>query len=522
MSSNDNRDDFTQDTIARLRLRVAGRCSNPACRVPTTGPTSDPQKVNNIGVAAHICAAAPGGPRYNTSMTSEQRKDIENGIWLCSSCSTDIDRDPVLYKEDVLHQWKAETERLAREEMGKKLPDKNDAINTVAAALTGLPTSFIPNAIENVCVASSRALENLDPRFQVKASYEKGHTAFSIYAKENVKGNLVINSEFGQEFTDKYKDLIAHGKTLEIDSRAIKITGSKLLEEIFTEAKKGVFQIIPSLRKPASQKLWLVSNDKSDIFILDDLVGEITLGEDSFSFKGYAFNRLLEFSFTHLHSDINLKDLNFSIIVDFNCWNGQQVSSMQYFDKIYKFFELLIVQEWQLLTKFEIEGREIFTGKSPNFGDGLRNLYVTFRYIYLAKEVLKYMGIELQFNSNFEYSEEVHDLLWEIYKVATGQNVYSVDDINDNPRCVLIADEQLTNISYLSNVTEAVPIKIEQHITREIDIFGQKIAMPPLIHTFTKVKPRLIGDISSIMPNQEVPIEWVPEKDCQYIITLMT
>jgi len=425
-------------------------------------------------------------------------------------------------KAHVVQEEGDQANSLAREEMDKILPDNNDTINTVASALTGLPTSFIPNAIENVCVASSHALENLDPRFKVNASFEKGHTAFSIYAKENVKGNLVVNSEFGQEFTDKYKDLIAHGKTLEIDSRAIKITGSKLLEEIFAETNKGVFKIIPSLRKPAIQKLWLVSNDKSDVFILDDLVGEITLGKDSFSFKGYAFNRLLEFSFTHLHSDINLKDLKFSIMVDFNCWNGQPVSSIQYFDKIYKFFELLIVQEWQLSTKFEIEGREIFTGKSPNFGDGLRNLYVTFRYIYLAKEVLKYMGIELQFNSNFEYSEEVHDLLGEIYKAATGQNVYSRDEINGNPSCVIIADDQLANINYLANVTEAAAIKIEQQITQEIDIFGQKITMPTLVHTFTKVKPRITGDISSLLPNQEVPVEWVPEEDCQYIINLMT
>ncbi|WP_318557303.1 hypothetical protein [Geobacter anodireducens] len=522
MSANDNRDDFTQDTITRLRSRVTNRCSNPACRVPTTGPTTDPQKFNNIGVAAHICAAAPGGPRYDVTMTSEQRKNIENGIWLCSSCSTDIDRDPTLYTKEILHQWKTEAERLAREEMGQKLPSKNDVINTVAAALTGLPTSFIPNAIENVCEASSRALESLDPRFKVKASFEKGHTAFSIYAKENVKGNFVINSDFGQEFTDKYKDLIAHGKTLEIDSRAIKITGSKLLEEIFAETNKGVFKIISSLKKPAIQKLWLVSKDKSNVFILDDLVGEITLGKDSFSFKGYAFNRLLEFSFTHLHSDINLKDLNFSIMVDFNCWNGQPVSSMQYFDKLYKFLELLIVEEWQLLTKFEIEGKEIFTGNSPKFGDGLRNLYVTFRYIYLAKEVLNYMGIELPFDSNFEYSDDVHNLLWEIYKVTTGQNIYSADDIDGNPSCVFIADDQLHNVNYISNVTEASAIKLEQQITQEIDFFGHKIAMPTLVHTFTKVKPRLTVDISSILPSQEFSVEWIPEKDCQYVINLKT
>ena len=33
-----------------------------------------PNKIINIGVAAHICAAAPGGPRYDSAMTEEERK----------------------------------------------------------------------------------------------------------------------------------------------------------------------------------------------------------------------------------------------------------------------------------------------------------------------------------------------------------------------------------------------------------------------------------------------------------------
>ena len=45
---------------------------------------------------AHICAAAQGGPRYDASMTPEERKSFENGIWLCQSCSKLIDTDITL------------------------------------------------------------------------------------------------------------------------------------------------------------------------------------------------------------------------------------------------------------------------------------------------------------------------------------------------------------------------------------------------------------------------------------------
>ena len=69
-----NRDDFSEQTKTLLSNRVGARCSNPDCQRPTFGSNSDPNKATSIGVAAHICAAAPGGPRYDVTMTSEERK----------------------------------------------------------------------------------------------------------------------------------------------------------------------------------------------------------------------------------------------------------------------------------------------------------------------------------------------------------------------------------------------------------------------------------------------------------------
>lgn len=56
-----NRDDFSESTKRLLANRAGVRCSNPNCRQPTSGANTDPNKSTNIGVAAHICAAAPGG-----------------------------------------------------------------------------------------------------------------------------------------------------------------------------------------------------------------------------------------------------------------------------------------------------------------------------------------------------------------------------------------------------------------------------------------------------------------------------
>jgi hypothetical protein len=107
------RDDFTKETKEVLAKRVGLRCSNPNCRRATSGPQEHPRKSVNIGVAAHICAAAPGGPRYDTKMSKEERCAMENALWLCQTCAKLIDNDPARYTPDLLRRWRRLSEQAA-------------------------------------------------------------------------------------------------------------------------------------------------------------------------------------------------------------------------------------------------------------------------------------------------------------------------------------------------------------------------------------------------------------------------
>ena len=111
------RDDFNSKTKEILAQRVAFKCSNPDCRKPTIGPNSEETKVTRIGIAAHICAAAPGGPRYDKNMTKKERENISNGIWLCSDCAKLIDVDVNKYTVHLIQTWKKIAEELAVAEM---------------------------------------------------------------------------------------------------------------------------------------------------------------------------------------------------------------------------------------------------------------------------------------------------------------------------------------------------------------------------------------------------------------------
>lgn len=63
------------------------------CDAPTAGPFSGGGTSITTREAAHICAAAPGGPRYDPIMTREERVHYDNGIWLCAAHSPLVDRD---------------------------------------------------------------------------------------------------------------------------------------------------------------------------------------------------------------------------------------------------------------------------------------------------------------------------------------------------------------------------------------------------------------------------------------------
>ena len=181
------RDNFKKSVIEKLKNRVSLRCSNPDCRVPTSAPsTASSSSTNSIGVAAHICAAAPGGPRYDKKMTPNERTAIENAVWLCTNCSTLIDRDENKYAVIVLAKWKQDAENLAVSELGRRLPNNKDVVDTFVSAFTGNSKTYIPSAIGNVHAATKQVLEALDPRFSIQSAYQNGIPSLSIAPKEDV------------------------------------------------------------------------------------------------------------------------------------------------------------------------------------------------------------------------------------------------------------------------------------------------------------------------------------------------
>jgi len=123
---------FTQTTRRTLAKRARQICSNPHCEKPTSGPHSDSNKTVDVGEAAHIKGAKPGSKRYDPNMTPVERRDINNGIWLCRTCAKLIDSDENKYTVELLHEWKKKHEaEILKELESRKQTNQTESQGTL-------------------------------------------------------------------------------------------------------------------------------------------------------------------------------------------------------------------------------------------------------------------------------------------------------------------------------------------------------------------------------------------------------
>lgn len=253
-----DRDDFTKETRAVIARRAAYLCSRPECRKLTVGPHSNPEKSLTDGVAAHICAASSGGPRYDPHQTINQRKSTENGIWLCHNCSDLVDKDCDTYPAELLRKWKTDHDKFVAQDggppdlprlhlktlSGLTLPESG------SATIRGVDVKLLREhkmVIENI---GFRPLRYLKGRIQfpervIHARVIERAVGESVEVKPDrmefiamATGNGSVSVSGGLHSADNYKfaasALPPHSK---LELRFISIHEDNMLPPIYTDAK---------------------------------------------------------------------------------------------------------------------------------------------------------------------------------------------------------------------------------------------------------------------------------------------
>jgi|GEM_PF-595664 len=195
------RDNFSLKTKSTLAARVNHKCFNPACAVPTSGPAAQPNRAVNIGVAAHITAASPGGPRFNLLLSNDERSAIENAIWLCATCAKRIDDDVERYSEEVLGKWVVHSESAALSALEDSHERNVDSLSAEAPPASGKDWfAALADAFNKIRGARHVAVSSLPARF------------LSIFEHHGIHRNQIPRF-FGHGLTPK--DLASESAVLE-------------------------------------------------------------------------------------------------------------------------------------------------------------------------------------------------------------------------------------------------------------------------------------------------------------------
>jgi hypothetical protein len=103
----ENRAEFAAPVRQIIAERAGYQCSVLNCGRLTVGPGPRSAQVINIGMAAHIYAASPGGPRGTGGLSALERSDPENGIWCCYTHGKAIDANAgAVFSVAQLIAWK--------------------------------------------------------------------------------------------------------------------------------------------------------------------------------------------------------------------------------------------------------------------------------------------------------------------------------------------------------------------------------------------------------------------------------
>ncbi|HEY5956793.1 MAG TPA: hypothetical protein VIV60_09585 [Polyangiaceae bacterium] len=141
------RADFPSEVKRCLAARAGHRCS--VCTKSTSGPGTEPETTVSDGVAAHITAASPGGPRYDPGLSPEERRSIANGIWVCTQHGREIDADGTAFSVELLRGLKRIREGKAERELQSNAGAPDHSVRLLE----------LPHAI-----AAFELFETLDPQ----------------------------------------------------------------------------------------------------------------------------------------------------------------------------------------------------------------------------------------------------------------------------------------------------------------------------------------------------------------------
>ena len=333
------RDNFSAATRQRLRDMAGNVCSFPECYRVTHGAKSERTGSFSIGVACHIKAAAPGGPRYDPYQTKEERKHPDNGIWMCQTHSKLVDADDSPYTVEGLQEWKSAAEVRSNRLVNQRMFTEQESMTNARKESARMLQTFVSKGenpvdtpITEIVKGYELALSELDSRFTVKADLENGilhHTISPASPDASFKIHIKNPNEL-EGYLENEQAWIEEGRPITIDSPHYSVSGSKLFEAFHQEAHQSSITI--SGKSSKIRTLLYAFNGSADHFIAE-YESHSTFGTKRIVTDGACLGGFLITHFTH---DTETKSSRVELSFDLSAWEGRDITKLPYFPRLLK------------------------------------------------------------------------------------------------------------------------------------------------------------------------------------------
>jgi hypothetical protein len=485
------RHDFDKPTKLLLQHMAAGVCSNPDCLNHTIGSNLERNNYAGNGIAAHICAAAPGpgAARYNKHQTKEERSSYKNGIWLCGSCSIIIDRDEPQYPVVLLNEWKFRAERRSMSMVGtKSLTHFELAEGIRAEVFRALTLSFEKMAnpflfpIHTYHQTYTASLEDLDPRYDVKVNISDSGIFHVISPKpgQNPKVTLVLRNEEKRDvLSQRWSDLLKKGHPFEVSLDDVAFEGSPLFEAIATERGLDGRLVIKKNQPDIESIMYLTDANGAEIEIGTSFA-KVVSGSEELTILGSFLDGMFSFVYRNMKESHALK---FDVSLSFELWRGRDIRNLPHLHKALKAAQFIRQHKGvQIGIDF------IFGSRSVRIGEEHTVEYEGFLgfFCWLVKMVDKGKAIA----EKVKQPLIMHSLVVDEYDELSINNLYPV--LNGPLEQSVKAGEQIWDASYesyqstvfdqLSGVSTDAEIQINEERANSFNLFGNVI-MPPCYGT---------------------------------------
>ncbi|MEE8873653.1 hypothetical protein [Pseudomonas helleri] len=344
------RHDFDKPTKLLLQHMVAGVCSNPDCVNHTIGSNIQRNSYAGNGIAAHICAAAPGAgaARYDKNQTKEERQSYKNGLWLCGSCSIIIDRDEARYPVALLHEWKSKAELRAMTMVGQKSITPFELQNSVREAIiqtvqslsTGnnlhkpSPEKFDVSAVVE---GYEQSINSIDQNFKVVVTATSDSVVHELIPITDPAPEIqmVFNDDAIASADLAWQKMIEVGESIHIPTNDFKFVGSKLFEYLNEVIVGGTLTLAPSKRRLETCIYFVSDEAEFELATTDSFMGK---GSKQFDIEGSA----LDGFFTYRYFIHDRYKVEATYTFDVAGWFGQPINNLRHYHRIKKAYDFVV------------------------------------------------------------------------------------------------------------------------------------------------------------------------------------